>query len=731
MTISRSLVLFLISFLGLTKMNACGGWEDYDTYLSLFHPNYMLPNNTFAPVTFSEEPWSNLETWFSSSAQNGENLRLWKKIMPSSFTEKDINYVVYKSKRDDIRQLLENGSCNEEQLNRVYQTNRKIVNYLLFAKECEQHSNPPMYYWQRNEEEDKTDIHQLIDEGKKAYGSCNDAFLKERYAFQTVKMMRYAEDYNACIEFWDEYTIQPVKKSMIYYWMLDHVAGAELALGKYNQGWKHFMDVFEACPSRRYSAFYSVKIKTDEQWNELYTACNSRQKETQLFIRASRSGSIALEDIQSIYELNPNSAYLSTLVCREINKIESLYLQNNTDDNLFYQKYYNQKDNNEQLTAYLQSLNQFLGTVLSDGKIKDRSFYQLSSAYLSILSLDNNQAKQILANLNKDMNLSYQSQLAILENLLLITDKTKNTLERQNTLKDIYVNDIYDFAFVFFSHPENKLPESLVSGKDMWSVRTQLDTPFLKDLLHCVNHRDELSWFAQTILDRNYMRGEKGQNAAYNKDYYLEMLGTSYLADDDVKNALKCFEQISEGYQNNSESFNLSYNPFNYVVNDVDFDEREVKYSKLKLTQILSKILQLEKDGTASAMDYYLLGNAYYNTTYFGYAWDAKAFYRSGSYFTGVSDCRKAQEYFMKAIDATDDKELKAKCYYLASKANQNLYMTDQSKDGYTWRINWDVKEMITNGYRSEFEVLKNDYADTKFYARIVEECKNFSWYVN
>ncbi len=736
MKILRILVLFLINITGYQNINACGGWEEYDSYFRLFSPGYMLPDNEFGPITYSDEPWSNIENWFSFEAQHDNNIDSWKSYFNVSFSKKSIKEFIYDFEADYLDRVKKSQEeATNDVLKWAVKNDKKLIDYIIFAKKCEAFCNPPQYYyWEKKEEKDVNGMNELIQNGESLYSSSSlNPFLKERYAFQLVKLMRHAGAYDKCLSFGEKVLKSFSKKSMIYYWTLDHIAGVQLKKGYQTEALLKFIEVFQNCPSKRYSSYYSIDINTDEEWSDLYDACQTnQQKETMFFIRASHLGSIALSDIRSIYEINPNSVYLPALINREINKIESILLQNSKEENVYYQQYYNNKNINSELTQYVDEFNLFLNKAIIEAKISDKDFWSISAAYTSFLINKPEDAEKLLSGVSDNISEGFSEQINIIKNVLLITDKNQTTTNRQNKLKEIWDLEVEDFAFFFFQHASNNLPFPLATGDSNYDLRVNPETDKLEALVSLTSNYQELTWYANHILENHYLRTSNQLNQSFNLDYLNEMLGTSYLAADRTVNAIEAFSRLSDGFKENNESFNLDYNPFNYLVNDNQWEsQKQTRYNKLKFANTLHTIEQKIKADEASAIDYYLLGNAYYNTTYFGYAWDVKAYYWSGSYYTGVYDCSKAHKYYLTAAEKTEDREMQAKCYFLAAKANQNLYLTKKSNSEYLWISDFNEEELRNNGFRSEFEKLQESYNDTKFYSLIIDECKYFSYYVN
>ncbi len=729
----RNLVLFLINVFAFHLSNACGGWEEYDTYFRLFNPEYVIPGNEFAPISYSDETWHEHSDWFSFKSKYQDNINSWKEVLPTNFSDDEIKEFVYNSIESDLRSA-KNGIVSSQKRVLAWVTKNKsyILDYLMLAIQSEEYCNNYDSYWGDEPEIDYKGIGLLIDKGLEEFKQCRNVFIKERYAFQLVKLMRYAERNEECLKFWKEYTSDNQRKNMIYYWTLDHIAGIQIAHGDKIKAWKNFIKVFKECPSRRYSSYYSIKIRTNEDWQALYNACDKDwQQETMHFLRASHMGSIALSDIEAIYNINPKSNYLPSLICREINKIESLYLQNQEKENLFYQLHFNNKILSEELHEYLMEFTAFIDKTVVENIMQNKGFCQISASYLHLLLNHHEESKLKLNELSDKYSDVYKKQVSIIKALLLITDSSKDPIVRQNELKNLWSSDVHDFTYFLMRHPSNKLPFPLNEKGKMWHLKMNLDTKKLEALVDITSNYKDLSWFANYVLETNYLTASNSTGNYVNVQKLTEMLGTCYLVDDEYEKAVRTFSMLDEGFILNNEYFNLEYNPFNYIINDNDCSGLNKKYySKLKFAKIMVAINSAIENGTATETDYYLLGNAYYNTSYFGYNWMAKAYYRSGGYVTGVFDCSLAYENYIKAAELSGDKEMQAKCYYLAAKANQNLYITQTLNTNSLWDINLLGGHIEITGHKKEFEILRDNYADTEFHKRIIQECKYFDYYL-
>ena len=197
-------------------------------------------------------------------------------------------------------------------------------------------------------------------------------------------------------------------------------------------------------------------------------------------------------------------------------------------------------------------------------------------------------------------------------------------------------------------------------------------------------------------------------------------------------------------------------------------------------------MLELEKlaaNRSDSSSNYYLLlGNGYYNTTYYGSDWNARVYYRPSymwedemyydrstrdnsqfdpkDYFKFVSmhdlvyrDVSKPMECFTKAFELAKDDETKAQCLFMIAKCELIKYYTSKDyklyNDEYFYDRVTDSKSNDEGGeyetaqrenplyqnrdlylkYKTGFARLKKEYSKTKFFIEAIENCSYFSYF--
>ncbi len=163
----------------------------------------------------------------------------------------------------------------------------------------------------------------LFNKAQQLARSTTDAFLKERYGFQAVKLAMILGQPETCLKLYDE-LIQPIKtKTFISDWAFSRKAGATLAMGDTAKAIYEFAQVFERCPSRRREADLSLRSKGIRFQEKALSYCqNDAEKAAVYALCAIQPLEDGLPMLKKIVELNPQNKLIELITAREINKNE-------------------------------------------------------------------------------------------------------------------------------------------------------------------------------------------------------------------------------------------------------------------------------------------------------------------------------------------------------------------------------------------------------------------------
>jgi len=188
----------------------------------------------------------------------------------------------------------------------------ETIDYLIYAKNCEPNV-VALDAW-NEDTHDYAAMEDLLNEGLKRFKKTKSNFLKLRYAYQIIRLAHYKKEYSRVLELHaflmpkiDEVTINELR-SLVYYWIVGHKAGALLKLGDRTEAAYLYSRIFAECPSKRESAFRSFSIKFQAEWDEVLKRCASDKERSVIYaLRANGADSQAIYDMETIYDLYPHS----------------------------------------------------------------------------------------------------------------------------------------------------------------------------------------------------------------------------------------------------------------------------------------------------------------------------------------------------------------------------------------------------------------------------------------
>jgi len=186
-------------------------------------------------------------------------------------------------------------------------------------------------------------------------------------------------------------------------------------------------------------------------------------------------------------------------------------------------------------------------------------------------------------------------------------------------------------------------------------------------------------------------------------------------------------------------------NPFNGKIKDChDCDhlaKQKRKYSYLDFLTTIKEMQQKLAQDEDKYNNCMLLGNAFYNITYYG---NARIFYQgnilqyedyydyrnntSTKNYDLIIDCSTAKTYYHLAFEQATNDEQRAKAQYMMAKCERNEWYNDRYKNvTYTWQM-WDEK--VNFKAWDGFVNLKTKYQHTQFYKECLNECGYFYTYI-
>ncbi|NRB61669.1 MAG: hypothetical protein HRU40_01325 [Saprospiraceae bacterium] len=613
----------------------------------------------------------------------------------------------------------------------------ETVKYLIFAKRCEPYVtlNDP---W-ADRKKYAPDMLNLIDQGLREFRRTDSHYYRLRYAYQIIRLAHYTQQFQRVLDLYD--FLMPKTDndpSIIEDWIMAHRAGALRSLGQEVEAAYLFSRVFENCPGKREAAYHSFRIKTDAQWEALLQRCQGPEEQATLYaLQAKAPNARVIDELQEIYQLDPDNHHLEVLLLKLMARLEANFL--GTSFNAYRRenkRYHNVPSRNAEQDL-IRSLD-FVRFVVKRGRIPNAPLWQLAEGYLALLSGDFYAAQTSfngLSGLKKGSIIQQQLDICKLVMEILKMDTINDAVE--NRLAEImFDNNLYR------RHPD--LP-SLIQDKltQLYQTNNKEGKLFLHQYsLQELRVNPKLSVIDSILvltgksklnrLERALLREEASLNM---RNDMLNLKGMLFLSQGDQIPAIEALKRIDNVAKNDYARFN----PFEERINDCINCARQDSFRRYNREQLINRFQELEYEALANqemgARNFYLIGLALYNMTYFGYAWEGMDQFRSGASIRKrplgsdpqvrphpnfpngnreAFDCKPALEYFKTTLRLTNNPELAARAVFMAAKCEQNEYFAYGGDRTYTY-----------------FNLLSSEYTQTQFYQQAIEECAYLEFFVN
>lgn len=710
---------------------------EYNSQLSPFYQHFRAYYPEVGKTEAEYRKTDNLEEWYERYCEQVDIKDLERTIYGSSTNDLQALLRILGRPQTTVQDLPDRLRNNTFTQHLMRYRCTEVVEYLLFAKAAEPHVG--RLAARERSQARRANMESLIDEGLEKFRRTKSHYIRLRYAYQLVRLAHYLGEHAYVLELYDY--LRPkieADASLIYHWMDGHRAGALQATGKIAESAYLFSRVFANCRSRRESAYRSFKINTDAQWQAASNLCaNDQERATLHVLRAYNSRAIVLEEMKSIYLLDPDNAALEPLLMRELKELEADLL--GLDFNP--QKRDNARQGRPRPAAArrLIDLQGFVNQVVDAGDARSPELWVLARGVLELLGGDYFYARQSLAKIRRsdDDSISQQAEIFLELTSLLALNKMNDSIEA-------YYYDLLDDEALRVKYPDlaaivsDKLEATYYgtgrkgkAGLLQYGFDAFQKNPELTVITELKNMGDSI---LGNQFDKTLLKERIGPNA---QDDINDLLGTYYLQRGQWETALEVFKRVPAARRDVYGRFSPFVKQFKDRVNYRPGDDLQ-DYNKVEL---LERLMALEEEArstlndTIAARNYFSIGLAHYNMSYYSYNWHFADEFRSAT--SGARAAKKyhpgwvfshrdapfgnqenfnmdrARYYFERALSRSPSREASAEATYYGAKTERNQ--------------NYAAARARSFGY---FRNLQEDYSSTRFYQKVVEECRTFAWYV-
>lgn len=722
--------------LSLMILLACAaGPYDYNELLSYFLPESSENTPQDRRYHFTSQ-WLYVQPYDDTlDLQQAQNAKAWAEYTRSQVSVAEAQASLYGSSKRLATYLA--------------RLNKPAAAYLDFALEA-QGANPPSEPWMLDADTTQAspNVAGLLERAQKGYASTSDVFLKERYAFQAVKLAMLANEPASARSLYDRLVKPLNRKSFIADWALCRKAGADMALGDTARAYYEFAQVFDRCPSRRREADLSVRMYQLGYLQEALTFCQNDQEKAAVYaLGAIQPNQDGLDLVEKIAEIQPNHPLLELITAREINKNEFYFFTENPTE-LFYDMDSSAAESRKQSApTYFKKLRDFTLRCADNPSMKNSAFWLTTTAYLDYLNKDYTSANEYLqkAQQQPTSNPALQQQIQLQTMLLAVAEASQVSpeleakviplLERFASSNQFRVNNCFVLACKRLADLYRGKPDGDKPAGGWWSSCG-------KKKVSAINDIAQAKAFLCTMLTTNQLNRsqayfavnadqyaiEDSSSAAtiqkviayvsqaapsdfdqrlvklsgFDNDYLYTVLGRRALNEHDFAKAAEAFGKVNpKRWEEEPFASYLDENPFVLITKE-GRQPTDQRVTPTAFAQQMEALTQKVKANPQDAESLYALGCGSYNMSYFGNAWvlvrrqwssselDFWGFATSSpdptqnDYYT----TRKAWGYFERAMKAAKDPELAARACFMAARCERNAfyaYVGDQKRQHADW----------------------------------------------
>ncbi len=710
-----------------------------DKYNSNFAPEISDLDDSYKPLFLTQDIFYGIRYDDDHISRfNDVIVKEWASYLGGKISEKDVSYFLLDTNSvTDLDQLFNNVTYNRSDdswSRRIDLTDERVKNFIIFlkyAKRIESKTTTPIDSWSYDPVVPQYVDQRTLSDVEIKYNEATDPFIKNRFWFQVLKAKFYSTNKGSVIPFFESTKAQ-FPKNTLYYRGLSYVAGAYYKQKQYARSNYLYGVLFHNCKEMRSVATYNFHPQDQSDFNySLQLASNDEEK----IALWTLFGYYADEKqaIREIYKVDPKSRNLDLLLTRLINKEELRLAEEEFKDVYFYKKNLKESLNYD--------IYELVNSIARQQKTSKPYLWDIAAGYLNILAGNPVDADAFFASAQRQ---SPSSEL-ILNQIRLL--KLINSLFKVNMLdastEDLLLPELvwlykecpkssderfrYDHALNWsklylasmYKLQKNKIYQEIFRPEDDYYQRTA-NLNAMKSFLTKANKSE---W--ESFIISEY-------SVTLSDIYEYEAVMSAYKENIDL--AVSLMEKSSHATDS------LLGDPFMNKIQDChDCDHAQyqpVKYTKLSFL----RKLQVLKSNVARGVDKYnsllLLGNAYYNITYFGnarkfyygriidqYGNDIEPFYQPYLYNTFIP-----KSYFTQALQLSASAEQKAKCLYFIAKCERDNYYVN----------NYYRNTSVDFGYGNEpdfvpwdaFKRLRAECSGTMFYRDVINECGYFRTYL-
>ena len=407
---------------------ACGPEPfDYDEFKSFFSPESAANESKFHSYNFTTQFTYDTDIWSENpliDLAQTENVKAWATY--AGVSEKMVSDELY------IKYGEEGHGTG---LSNALQKQNKIeaFEYLALAREIEANDlgNLDDAAIDTNQQVVKPDYLALLTDIQAKYATTKDVFLKERLAYQAVKVADMAENPKKSIVFYEKLVKPLAKKTFISDWAIARMAGACMHAGDSTKAYYHFSQLFVNASTRQSAAYLSLRSIAKFHEEALKFCQNVNEKANVYAATAILPFQDGLPMLEKMRDLDTQNPLIEFVMAREINKNEKFFFTERQELDYSFWGVDSLKKNNWKANAsnYFEELLAFSLESAEKSNLKNSPFWYTAASYLTFIAKDYKKADELLqkARVIPTNQQALKDQIAMQEMILTVSETPEVT----------------------------------------------------------------------------------------------------------------------------------------------------------------------------------------------------------------------------------------------------------------------------------------------------------------
>lgn len=772
------LLLVAMGYRGL----ACGWYPEAEEYRFFSFNPFFNNSSVYRPFFFSGVFMNSVQNPAGLQTDRQRNIDEWVAYTHHKVPAKDIYELLYQTDVTSYHATNNNqwqpGNVEANAFYKYLQlpANKQLKIYFDIAKQSEVFCN----YWGDPWEEENTDPKIAFGTLKQCHENmlqCKDKFLRQRYAFQFIRLCYYTGDQRGADVYEQEF--EPVKtNSIIKPWAMLYYAHL-IGYGKqqHMKACYYYSRVFRLCDEKKYAAFNHYLADSIDRI--LPYAKNNEERADIIALTALARPHRKLNAIKQLMAISPDNPLLQLLITREINKCEDWLLttqingytpavrtDNNPNDWVPVHKYSAEYHSDH---IYANQLLVFLKNCCTTKKYSSNAFIHIATGHMAFVTGNDSLALYYLNTAQKQqqqipLTLQTQLRLTTLMAQARLAPKIDDAFEAR-ILESInwlsrqpgpeaqkLLDQFLSFLSNNYLHQGEVIKAALCRSRSHRLSNLQYISYPSVDGATGVCYEMAIYYFTEHATTKdcgpaiNYVTGKNktpfqrwltqpfSDRAGFINNLY-DVTGTVYLRNDSLQLALGCFKKLPATYwkpELNDWPYQYSYLDANGFYAHFGSNHRKcaadtVQYNKYTFVKELLRLKTQVNKGNATFDTHIKIAHAYYNITNYGNSWQMVRPYQSYIEFLPLPahdedyyGCKRATQYYERALTNATNAEQKAACLGMLAMCQNNYWFYQKmKKEGQDAFYNAPQK----NRPNRFFDLLVSKYQSTGYFTAISREC--------